>query len=133
MISGQIDERYRMPVVEIEIQAHDGTFHRMAAILDTGCNQELLVPKSLMEELGIEPSGDTTLNSATERGNIVATYHLTLRWRGEEFLVEASETVTPLILGMGLCDGMKIVIEMRRGGRVWLDEIVSSRHDLETP
>ena len=133
MISGQIDERYGMPVVDIEIQANDGKFHRKTAILDTGCNQELLVPGSLMDELGIAPSGDTVLNSATERGNIVATYHLKVRWRGDEIDVEAGETVTPLILGMGLCDGMKIVIEMRQGGRVWLEEIISTPHGLETP
>ena len=41
--------------------------------------------------------------------------------------------MTPLIIGMGLCDGMKIVIEMREGGRVWLEEIISTPHGLETP
>ena len=55
-----------------------------------------------MDELGMTPSGDTVLNSATERGNVVATYHLKVKWRGHEIDVEAGETVTPLIVGMGL-------------------------------
>lgn len=122
-----------MPVVEVEIQSNDGTYHSKSAILDTGCNQELLVPRALMDELGLSPSGDTVLNSATERGNVVATYHLKIKWRGDEIDVEAGETVTPLIIGMGLCYGMKISIEMLEGGRVWLEEIVPTTRGIETP
>ena len=133
MISGEIDDQYRMPVVEIEILGYDGTYHRKTAILDTGCNQALLVPRCLMTELGITSSGDTSLNSATKRENVVPAYHLKVRWRGEEIDVEAGETKTPPIIGMALCDGMKISIEMRQGGRVWLEEIATTQHGIETP
>ena len=120
MIVGDVDENL-IPVVEIEILGADGNFHSIPAVLDTGCNLELVMPEYVMSSHGLLPATSAEFTAVDGGPTKVPAYEVVVRWDGEIFETEAAQSTSRSsvpIIGMQMCRNRTISIDMRPGGRV---------------
>ncbi len=120
MIIGDVDQ-HLIPIVEIEILGTDGRFHSIPAVLDTGCNLNLVMPEYVMSRHGLQPVTSTALTPVDGDVSRVPAYEVVVRWDGQIFETVAAQTTSQSsvpIVGMELCRNRTISIDMRPGGEV---------------
>jgi clan AA aspartic protease len=102
-MTGYVDDAGRA-LLEIEILGDDQQSPRSIEVwIDTGFTGELVLPQSVVESLGLAPSGtiDGVLADGTQ--TVLTTYHCEIKWFGVQRSLEviANSGSNPL-LGVGL-------------------------------
>ncbi len=110
-LEGYFDE-HLSPRIEITLRGRSKR-RRVWVVVDTGFNGELLLPRSLLEDLGFRYS--MTSEAELADGSIVETtlYSGTIRWFGEERTVQvvASESEDGL-LGTEMLFGVTLFMDL---------------------
>lgn len=120
MIEGVVDERLR-PLVEIMVKDGDGDFVSIPAILDTGSQFSLVMPREINSRLELKPNDDGRLVRVAGGGSQrTITYSAEIMWNGYRKEVEVVEMNNPPLIGTELLQGYNVNIEMRYGGPVVL-------------
>ena len=114
----------RHPSITVVLIDDTGQDRWTEAYLDTGFTGELTLPRAVIEQLGLVPSGRSNRyrvgTGATEAFN---SYEGIIRWRNALRVIEILETdVTPLI-GIGLLWGNNLSIDFQPSGAVTITEL----------
>ena len=108
-------------VVWVKVPAPDGTTRSIEAVVDTGFNGYLTLPRALIDEFRFEAAGQTlaTLGDGTE---IRLPRHLgTILWLGAAREAVILEAEGGPLLGMSLLLGSRIQLDVVPGGQVTID------------
>ena len=118
-----VDERLRT-LLEVQIQDAQGRLVSIPAILDTGCQFALVLPRQIASRLGLRPKGSGRgVRTAGGDERFVPAYTATIMWNGYRREIEVVEMDNPPIVGTELLEGFAINIEMRKAGRVMLEPL----------
>ncbi len=123
MISGSVNPM-RHPSITVVLIDEAGRDRWTEANLDTGFTGELTLPRAVIDQLGLVPSGRSNRyrvgTGATETFN---SYEGAIRWRNGLRMIEILEAeVTPLV-GIGLLWGNNLSIDFQPGGSVAITEL----------
>ncbi len=125
MIEGIVDERLRT-LVEVTIKDSNGVFRSLPAIVDTGSQFSLVLPREINSRLGLELKDSARLVRAAGSVNqLAAAYRAEIIWDGYNKEIEVVEMNNPPLIGTELLEGYNINIEMRRAGRVVLEPLAA--------
>ena len=121
MISGIVTEDLDL-LVTIEIFDGNGVLRSLEAVLDTGFNGDLALPRDVILELGLAYRGKLSWILATGQEETMSNYDGAVSWHGQSRDVEVVETASESILGMALVIGSKLTVDARIGGEVLIEE-----------
>ncbi len=117
MIEGVVNAA-REAIVTLPVQGPAGESQEVVTVIDTGFNRYLMLPLSVVAELGLRflTRGRVTLADGSESSFEV--YEVTVLWDGQprDVYTFASDG-TPLV-GMALLEGHDLSVQVREGGRV---------------
>lgn len=111
----------REAVIRLMVQGPLGTVD-VDAVIDTGFNDLLTLPASLVSALGLAFRGTThaTLADGTVTG--FALYQGTVQWDGAPRSIQALEADGGPLVGMALLAGCDLFIEAVPGGQVTITQ-----------
>ena len=121
MISGIVTEDLDL-LVTIEVFDGNGVLRSLEAVLDTGFNGDLALPRDVILELGLAYRGKLSWILATGQEETMSNYDGAVSWHGQSRDVEVVETASESILGMALVIGSKLTVDARIGGEVLIEE-----------
>ena len=117
MIEGHVDHNLHA-MIRIAVFGPTGRHRMVDAIIDTGFNGFLSLPKADLDELGCESPfwsavrvGDGRLVETLEYAGVVL-------WNGMERPIRIDAAETDPLVGMGLLKGYRLTIHADPGGRV---------------
>lgn len=121
MITGKVVNRQAM--IEIEVVGPSGAPVALAAVVDTGYNGALTLPRGLVQSLRLPFMGHRRGRLADGTSVLMSTHSGTIDWMGQptEVLV-AQVSGTPLV-GMMLMSGSRLTIDAIEGGQVFIEEL----------
>ena len=122
MIRGRVNARLEA-LIPLEIRGKDGRFQTVTTVLDTGFSGYLTLPSEVIARLEVESDPQTDVTLA---GGVRAKWNA---WIGQVFWHERPRFIrileaggTPL-LGMRLLEGSQVVVQVRDGGDVLIEEL----------
>ena len=121
MIEGVVNAAYEA-VVTLPLRGPEGQSLEIDAVVDTGYNGFLILPTTVVAELGLAFGG---INRATlADGSVVAfdVYDVTVIWDGAARYISANAADSTPLVGMSLLDGHDLSIRVRDGGRVLIQQ-----------
>ncbi len=121
MISGIVTEELDL-LVTIEIFDGNGALRSLEAVLDTGFNGDLVLPRDVILELGLTYRGKLSWTLATGQGEMMSNYDGVVSWHGQPRDIQVVETDSQSLLGMALVLGSKLTVDARIGGDVLIEE-----------
>jgi clan AA aspartic protease len=110
-------------VLELTLVGEDGLLLRVPAILDTGFDQSLLVPLSIVTTLGWANQGGVPLFQADGSSFEAEVSKGKLHWLGVQLeldIVVAGDTV---LIGMALLRNTKLSMDVVEGGIVTIEPL----------
>ena len=120
MITGRVNENYEA-VISVQMR---GSNRRFEAIIDTGFQgADLLLPRSVIRQLGLEPAGDMVLKLANEQDAVFNFYNGEVMWHDSFKKVRILESDFSYLASADLLAGSRICIDMAPGGTVTIDEL----------
>ena len=107
------------PVVTLPLLGPDGQSREIEAVVDTGFNGSLILPTSVIAELGLPYQGRVDATLADGSAVSFHVYNVTVLWDGvARYIIPAVASDNRPLLGMALLDGHDLSIQVRDGGRV---------------
>ena len=123
MITGRVNENNE---AVISVQMRDSN-RRFEVIIDTGFQgADLLFPRAVIWQLGLEPAGDMVLKLANEQDAVFDFYNGEVMWHDGFRTVRILESEDSYLASADLLAGSRICIDMTPGGSVTIDEIPAS-------
>ncbi|MBS3157658.1 clan AA aspartic protease [Candidatus Woesearchaeota archaeon] len=111
--------RLGSPIIELKIEGR-----KVEALLDTGFNGHILLPNSIIQELGLDQIGISDYVTASGDNSFTKVYAGKILFLEEEIEVPILSTDADFALaGMELFDSCKIMIERKKE----IVEVVKSR------
>ena len=117
MINGYVNPNLQA-VIPIDIFDHRNRLRRIDAIVDTGFDDSLALPLSLIRNLGLPWAGQVFMRVATGELEDFNTYAATVSWFGRRRTVRVLETQNEILAGTGLLQGSELTIQLWHGGAV---------------
>ena len=120
MIEGLVNADYEA-VINLALRGPAGNAREVEVVIDTGYNGFLSLPPALVAELEfpvVGPSQATLANGAVETFNV---HDATVIWDGMLRDIEADAVGTVPLAGMMLLDSHDLIIQVRDGGRVFIE------------
>lgn len=116
-LQGLLSDRLE-PLISLTIQGFQGQQTTIEAVVDTGFNDFLSIPRALVAELGLEPVGTLPVELADGSLQDTNYYPLTVHWMGEQrFIMTQEGEGTPLV-GMMLLLDCELRIVVAHAGEV---------------
>jgi len=107
---GRVD-LLRRPVVTLVLVGPYGTV-RVEAIVDTGFNGHLAVPRDLVSRLGLLRYGPLSFHTAAGRAMVTQGYTIEVEWvSGRRRYVAAAVEIAECLIGTALLDGHVLEID----------------------
>ena len=111
------------PMVPIELYVRGKFLRSVEALLDTGFSGAVSLPLDVVEELGLEGSGDQMVNLADGSEIRVDVYIGFIGFAGERYRCAVLATGDIPTVGMHLLQGMKVCLEASVGGDIELVDV----------
>jgi clan AA aspartic protease len=110
-------------VIQIEIIGQDGTVQALSAVVDTGYNGHITLPKALINSLGLLSSGK--LRGMLADGTIISmnTYLAEVVWFDSLRRIVVTETEGGPLIGMALLEGSRLAIDVVEGGKIEINSL----------
>lgn len=124
MIFGHINQDRELVAPVRVLDANDHV-HRYEAILDTGFDGALSLPRHLIQELGLPPTEPIEMVLATGRQVQVNAYAGTVLWRGERRHVRILEAEGSPLIGIALMWGGLLTAEITDNGAVTIGPLAA--------
>lgn len=117
MIEGVVNAAYEA-VISVSVRGPSGRSREIEAVVDTGFNRFLVLPPSLVAELGLPLLTSTPVVLANGTEETFDVYDVSVTWDGQPrdgyaYVADA----TPLV-GMSLLDRHNLNVDVADGGRV---------------
>jgi clan AA aspartic protease len=101
--------------VHLKKSGSGGKFIKLQAWIDTGFTGELVLPKSVIEMLGLSRANVVRAELGDGSEAVFDTFSCTLKWMGKTREIEALESSGDLpLLGVTLLKGYKLTIDYER-------------------
>ena len=109
---GRVDVADRA-LIDLEIRAPGSmSFRKFTAWIDTAFTGDLVLPRSMIELLGLPQSSSISAGLADGKQVVLETFSCVVDWFGEARQIEAVESESKLaLLGTGLLRGHKLEID----------------------
>lgn len=117
MITGKVN-RGGDAVIQLRVQGPEGPPHEITAIVDTGFNGWLTLPKDLITSLRLPFRGSGRATLADGREILFDTFEGTVFWDGRPRQVSIQASDSDPLVGMGLLYGYELNIHVVEGGDV---------------
>ncbi len=122
MISGIVNADFE-PVIPLSICGSDGKVYTQDAIVDTGFNGWLSLPRDLITQLNLKwkRRGRAILGDGSEC--VFNVYEAVLVWDGNFLTIPIDEADSEPLVGMSLMEGYQLMVQVFEGGRVELSKV----------
>ena len=117
MISGVVNHE-REAIVGLTLLGNRKQHVRIKAVIDTGYDGWLLLPPSLIAELGYEWSTECRVVLADGTRTSFDVYRGTVLWDRRRRTISIDEADSSPLVGMKLLEGFELTIQARSGGSV---------------
>ncbi len=117
MIEGVVNAAHEA-VVTLPLRDPSGQEREIEAVIDTGFSGFLMLPPSLVEELGLPFRFHGQAVLANGEVETFAVHGVTVVWDGQLRDVESGAVGVEALVGMSLLDMHDLSIQVRDGGRV---------------
>lgn len=117
MIAGMMSESLEA-IVSIVVRGPEGAEQTIDAAVDSGFNGRLLLPLSIVQQLGC--NWETLEEGILADGSkeMFDVFTAIILWDGQERRVFVSATSRGSLIGMSLLEGYEVKMEVRPGGKV---------------
>lgn len=122
MVNGRVDVDLQI-WVPIEVVDIYGTPHSTEAVLDTGFDGSLCLPRELINRLGWEPELPVVVMMANGERTAWDTWDGVVIWHNRVRDILVFEVEQQPLLGMELLSGSQLTIQAREGGQVLIEEL----------
>lgn len=122
MIRGRVDSDLQL-ILPIAVRAGDGSFHGAEAVLDTGFDGCLSLPREFIDILGWEPDLPVNVTMADGTLAIWDTWDGQISWHGRVRDILVFEVEQAPLLGVKLFAGSQLTAQFRNGGEVSIEEL----------
>ena len=117
MIEGAVNAALQA-VVTLPLRGPAGQSREIAFVVDTGFDNFLTLPTSVVAELGLVFRGTHWAMLADGSEVELNVYYVTVTWDGVARYTTAVAADNVPLLGMSLLEGHDLSVQVRRGGRV---------------
>lgn len=122
MIQGWIENRSEA-LVSLTLIDPQGNPAEIDAVIDTGCTAAFTLPRTFVEELGLNYSHDDPVTLADGSTVLSEVYEGTILWDGVLATVPIHLTDTKSLIGMGLLQGCRLTIDVIENGFVRIERL----------
>ncbi len=122
MIRGSISSDL-VPRVPLRFLSETGHAREVQAVLDTGFNSELTVPRRFVDEFGMKPLGNVRMLLGDGSEHLCPTFEANIEWDGLPMVVVAEICELDVMVGMGQLRGSKVLLEVEPGGDLTIEQI----------
>jgi len=122
MVNGRVDADLQiwLPVELVDIS---GTSHSVEAVLDTGFDGSLSLPRQMLDRLGWEPDLPVNVTMANGQSAVWDTWEGSVIWHTRSRDILVFEVEQAPLLGMELMSGSRLTVEAIGGGDVLIEEL----------
>ena len=125
MIIGQVNTRYQA-VIPLTVSDFDGQeLHDFPAIIDTGLDYDLAMPRAVITRLGYPIAGVQRMTMGNEQRYDFETAIVAIVWDGVPLGVRALATETEFLVGARLLAGCHLTARIVPGGMVTIARIAT--------
>ena len=110
-MNGHVDEYGRSLIPVAIAVASDAPLQSIEIWIDTGCTGELVLPRALIENLGLASHGAVQVILADGATHLSETFVCNIEWFGERRTVEVVANNSFPLLGVGLLLGHTLKID----------------------
>ena len=122
MITGRVGQN-RNAIIPIDILDSRGRLQRVNAIIDTGFDLELALPRAAIRSLGLTWRDEIEMTLADGQAARFQLYGSTVIWHERRREIRVLETSDEAIAGADLLWGSALSVQMREGGDVIIEEL----------
>jgi clan AA aspartic protease len=122
MIRGSISADL-VPRVPLKFLSESGHSRDVQAVLDSGFNSELTVPRRLVNEFGMKPLGNVRMLLGDGSEHLCPTFEAVIEWDGLPTVVIAEVCDLDPMIGMKLLSGSRVVMVVEPGGEMTIEQI----------
>jgi clan AA aspartic protease len=126
MISGRVNIELDA-LVTITISGRNGSSLTIDAAIDTGFNDRLALPRSMIEQLALQTIGYTTAVLGNGEEVQFTTFEAAVLWSDERMVIPVLETGGAALVGTELLRGLRLTIDYVESGAVTLEQRPESR------
>jgi clan AA aspartic protease len=108
--------------ISVEVRTDDAQSHQITAVIDTGFSGDLTLPQSLVDSLHLEWLCRQQGMLADGSLHTFDVYIGKVLWNGRDRTIEIEVADIEPLLGMSLLEGNCRTLEVRKGGKVTIDE-----------
>lgn len=125
MITGRVGQD-RKAIIPIDLLDSRGRPQRVNAIIDTGFDLELALPRATIRGLGLTWRDEIEMTLADGQATRFQLYGSTVIWHERQREIRVLETSDEAIIGADLLWGSTLSVQMREGGDVIIEELPDS-------
>ncbi len=122
MITGRVGQN-RNAIIPIDILDSRGRPQRVNAIIDTGFDLELALPRAAIRSLGLTWRDEIEMTLADGQTARFQLCSATIIWHERRREIRVLETLDEAIIGADLLWGSTLTMQMREGGDVIIEEL----------
>ena len=122
VIAREAELEWLAPCVEISLAGGDRVFQTETAVIDTGFTGWIALPGDSIERLGLTNYGRRPANQASGDIGMFDIYGVLVIWHGLARPVPVHRAEGTPLIGMGLLNGSRLMVDSWEGGDVVIEE-----------
>ena len=122
VIRGRVDTQQEARVA-LEIRDTAGQAHPVEAVIDTGFNGHLTLPRAAIQRLNLAPAAPIAVTLATGTREILNTWRGQILWNDRRRTIRVLESRGNPLMGTRLLEGSQLTVQMRVNGEVVIEEL----------
>lgn len=111
------------PCIDISVAGGARVFHTETAVVDTGFTGWLALPGESIVQLGLTPYGQRPANQASGETRMFDIHSALVLWHGTPRPVPVHRAEGTPLIGMGLLNGSRLIVDSWDGGDVIIDGV----------
>lgn len=126
MIRGKVERNAEgglEPWITISVEDSSGEIHHLDVILDTGFTGWLMLPSSVINQLGLTRQGTHLSVIASGASDSFDYYETRAGWQEQSRRVEVLQSMDQFLLGTALLEGCRVTVDTWEGGDVIIEEV----------
>ncbi len=111
------------PVIPLTLRDTEGFEWKFNAVVDTGFNNWLTLPKHLIESLRLNYNEQTFAILADGQAKPLANYNATVVWNGQPMTITVEQLESEPLVGLRLLHGFRFTMEATESGAVHIEHL----------
>ena len=117
MITGRVSAN-REAIIELEIVRSNRRNETIEAVIDTGFDGYLTLPRNMVKRLKLQPAGNRRATLGDGNTVVLDVYLAKVLWHRNEREILVLQTEGGPLVGMSLLDGNRVILAIVTGGAV---------------